>query len=71
MKLKNFYEVIKNTSKETKQEVKEILDGLDIKNQIEVIMAEKIPKERDTSFGRKSWQHDQQKRIETLQSQLK
>lgn len=41
-----------------------------IREQIEAIRAEKIPKERDTPFGRKSWQIDQQKRIQDLQSKL-
>jgi|ERR1039457_367140 predicted nucleic acid-binding Zn-ribbon protein len=38
----------------------------DIDNQIESIRAEKIPKERDTPMGRKSWLIDQQKRIAAL-----
>lgn len=41
-----------------------------IREQIEAIRSEKIPKERDTPFGRKSWQIDQQKRIQDLQSKL-
>lgn len=43
---------------------------MEIQRQIESIRAEKIPKERDTVFGRKSWQIDQQKRIQELQQKL-
>jgi hypothetical protein len=43
----------------------------EILKQIGEIEAEKIPKERDTAFGRRAWQLDQQKRIDKLKSQLK
>lgn len=42
-----------------------------IEDSIAKIRAEKIPKERDTPFGRKAWQMDQQKRIQELQKQIK
>lgn len=41
-----------------------------ILDQIAAIRAEKIPKERDTAFGRKVWENDQRKRIEELQQKL-
>jgi hypothetical protein len=44
---------------------------LSIVHQIAAIKAEKIPKERDTIFGRKSWALEQKKRIEELEKQLK
>lgn len=58
------------------QETKKIdlvdkLRNADIEDKILAIKAEKCPKERDTAMGRKSWQVDQQKRIEELQKQLK
>lgn len=43
----------------------------DIQRKIDEIRKEKIPKERDTPIGRKSWQIDQQKRIQELKNQLK
>lgn len=43
----------------------------DILKQISAIRAEKVPKERDTVFGRKSWALEQKKRIEDLEKQLK
>lgn len=46
------------------------LRKMEIQRQIESIRAEKIPKERDTVFGRKSWQLDQHKRIQELQNKL-
>lgn len=42
-----------------------------ILDQIAAIRAEKIPKERDTTYGRRAWQLDQQKRIQELQAKLK
>lgn len=42
-----------------------------IDDQIKAIKAEKVPKERDTSNGRKSWAYDQQKRIKELETKLK
>lgn len=42
-----------------------------IDDQIKAVKAEKVPKERDTSNGRKSWAYDQQKRIKDLEIQLK
>jgi hypothetical protein len=50
--------------------IRQIHNG-EIMKQIEAIKAEKIPKERDTSNGRKSWSFDQQKRIQELQNKLK
>lgn len=41
-----------------------------ILSQIAAIKAEKVPKERDTLNGRKSWQIDQNKRIIELQDKL-
>lgn len=43
----------------------------DILKQISAIRAERVPKERDTVFGRKSWALDQKKRIEELENMLK
>lgn len=42
----------------------------EIYEQIKAIRAEKIPTERDTSGGRKSWNFDQNKRIQQLKSKL-
>ena len=42
----------------------------DLEKQIALIRAEKIPKDRDTIFGRKSWALDQKKRILELESKL-
>jgi hypothetical protein len=62
----------------TEQEITEIeaITALEahqngLKEKIAAIKAEKIPKERDTPNGRKSWNFDQKKRIEELQSKLK
>jgi len=41
-----------------------------ILEQIKAIQLEKIPKERDTLYGRKAWNIDQYKRIEELKSKL-
>ena len=46
-------------------------DQVDIENKIAAIRAEKIPPERNTVFGKKSWAIDQSKRIEELKNQLK
>lgn len=43
----------------------------EIHNQITAIKAEKIPKERDTSLGRKIWHKEQSNRISQLQKQIK
>lgn len=43
----------------------------EIMRQIEAIRSEKIPPERNTVYGKKSWQIDQQKRIQELQNKLK
>lgn len=42
-----------------------------IREDIARIKAERCPPERDTPIGRKSWQIDQQKRIQELQNKLK
>jgi len=42
-----------------------------ILKEIEAIKSEKIPTERNTSNGRKSWAYDQKKRIQELESKLK
>ena len=42
----------------------------EIQNKIANIKAEKIPKERDTTIGRKSWALDQKKRIQELEAKL-
>lgn len=42
-----------------------------IREDIAHIKAERCPPERDTPIGRKSWQIDQQKRIQELQNKLK
>lgn len=49
----------------------DVIRNADIEDKIQVIRAEKIPKERDTVNGRKSWQMEQQKRIQELKNQLK
>ncbi len=43
----------------------------DILKQIEAVKVEKIPKERDTSMGRKVWVNDQYKRIKELEAKLR
>ncbi|HEX2549361.1 MAG TPA: hypothetical protein VHM20_06005 [Gammaproteobacteria bacterium] len=45
-------------------------DKEDILKQIAAIRAEKVPKERDTAFGRKAWQMEQDKRIADLKCKL-
>lgn len=57
-KLQQEYEEVAQSEKE------------DIQKQIAAIKTEKIPKHRDTTFGRKSWAIDQQKRIQKLQNDL-
>lgn len=47
------------------------IDETEIEKQISAIYAEKIPKERDTSLGRKVWASDQRKRISELEERLK
>lgn len=47
------------------------LRNMDIEDKIWAIRAEKCPKERDTALGRKSWQLEQEKRIEELKKTLK
>lgn len=42
----------------------------DILQRIDAIRAEKIPADRNTSNGRKSWAFDQKKRIQELENQL-
>ena len=48
-----------------------IVDIVDIRAQIEAILAEKIPKERDTFFGRRAWAKEQKQRIESLRNSIK
>jgi len=43
----------------------------EILSQIAAIKSEKIPAERNTQLGKKSWDNDQRKRISELQSKLK
>lgn len=56
------------TPKEALVEVS--LDELEIKKQIAAIQAEKIPKERDTFYGRKSWKIEQDNKIKELREKL-
>lgn len=42
----------------------------EIKKEISRLMGEQIPKERDTPLGRKSWNKEQDKKIEELKKQL-
>jgi hypothetical protein len=42
-----------------------------IKKQIAAILKEPCPPERNTAFGKKIWQAEQRKRIESLKSQMK
>lgn len=44
---------------------------IDVEKQIEAIRAETLPKHIITPLGKKSWQYDQNKRIETLNKQLR
>lgn len=46
------------------------VDVEEIKRQIEAIKVEKLPPERNTSLGKKSWEFDRQKRILELEKQL-
>lgn len=46
-------------------------DNSEIEKQISAVKAEKIPKERDTSIGRRIWQRDQDEKISELRKQLK
>jgi len=57
--ISNFEKAISDTAKEA------------ILKQIAAIRAEKVPKDRDTVFGRKSWALDQKKRIEELEKQIR
>jgi hypothetical protein len=45
---------------------KEVLEA-----EIQAILNEKIPKERDTPRGKKAWDYDQRKRIEAIREQIK
>lgn len=45
-------------------------DVTDIQKQIASIRAEKVPKERDTIIGRKSWSIEQEKRIKELKEKI-
>ena len=47
-----------------------IPDNDEIQKQIEAILAEKIPSERNTPQGKKSWLFDQNKRINQLKNKL-
>jgi endogenous inhibitor of DNA gyrase (YacG/DUF329 family) len=52
-------------------EVKSVeVDRDEIKSQIAAIQSEKIPKERDTIYGRKIWQKEQDKKIAELKNKL-
>jgi hypothetical protein len=42
-----------------------------IEEQIKAIKAEKVPSQRDTPMGRKSWAIDQRKRIQELENKIK
>lgn len=46
------------------------IDEADIREQIKNIKSEKVPKERDTLWGKKSWQIEQDKRVQELENQL-
>jgi len=50
---------------------KEETPNKEIQKQIDAIVAEKIPKERDTSLGRRIWAGEQNLKIKELQSKLK
>lgn len=69
------YLVSKNQEEKQNEKVnitkKEETSNKDIKKQIDAILAEKIPKERDTSLGRRIWAGEQNLKIKELQSKLK
>lgn len=74
MKLDKFKKIIAETTPETKLMVSDMLDKLDnssILFQIKTIEAEKIPADRNTSLGRKSWNIEQINRIKELKNKLK
>lgn len=48
-----------------------VAENVEIGEKIKAIKAEKLPKDRDTVLGRKSWALEQKKRIEELEKQLK
>ncbi len=57
--------------KPPEQKINPVFNNQDILKQISAIKEEKIPKERDTIFGRKMWNYDQQKRVKELENKLK
>lgn len=63
--------ILKGPMKEVLQEASIENAKLGIEAMINAIKAEKIPKERDTALGRKSWILDQKKRIQELENKIK
>lgn len=69
-KAEDVNEYFANVGKEYQETVKEVVSSA-IEKQIADIRSEKIPKERDTSLGRKIWHKEQSNRISQLQKQIK
>ena len=67
---KKFIGIIEGPMKEVLQEASKGNAKLGIEAMIAAIKAEKIPTQRDTPMGRKSWALDQKKRIQELEKQL-
>ena len=61
---------LKEASSISEDEITDMARKTNIQAEINKIKAEKCPKERDTPMGRKSWQMDQQKRIQELKDKL-
>lgn len=69
-KVVKIVDATKPTNEVKPPEVPQTNYTIDIKEQIRAIQLEKIPAHRDTAFGRKVWQLEQNKRIEVLKTQL-
>jgi hypothetical protein len=48
----------------------ELAELSELKKKIAEVRAEKIPKERDTSMGRQSWQRDQDIKVKSIEYQI-
>ena len=65
----NLYE--KTFSDKNEKSILEPPNTEEIQKQIAAIKAEKIPEQRNTIYGRKVWQKEQDEKINALQKQLK
>ena len=66
--------VLHTPSLETGKSIEEVngkVDNLEIEKQIEAIKDENMPSHITTSMGKKSWNFDQQKRINELENRKK